>query len=48
MLSRRDYGLTEPGEAYLEFLRNALESYRREIEAFLRIYDAHPASEAPV
>ncbi len=47
-LSQRNYGLAEPGEAYLEFLRNALESYRREIEAFLKIYDAHLAREAPV
>lgn len=48
MLSRRSYGLAEPGEAYLEFLRNALASYRREIEVFLTVYDASPSREAPV
>ncbi len=48
MFSQRSYGLAEPGEAYLEFLQNALESYRREIEVFLRVYDAHPARKVPV
>ncbi len=46
MFSRRSYGLAEPGEAYLEFLRNALESYRREIKVFLRVYDARQPREA--
>ena len=38
LLSQRKYGLTEPGEAYIEFLADSLETYRREIEAFLLAY----------
>jgi DNA-binding PadR family transcriptional regulator len=42
ILSRRRYGLTESGEAYLEFLSNALRAYRQEIETFFRAYEASP------
>ena len=38
LLSRRKYGLTEPGRAYVEFLAESLRSYREEIEVFLRAY----------
>jgi len=41
MLSRRRYGLTEAGEAYLEFLSNSLQAYRREIEIFFKAYGMH-------
>ena len=39
LLSRRRYGLTEPGEAYIEFLADSMRSYRGEIEAFLQAYE---------
>lgn len=39
LLSRRRYGLTEPGEAYIEFLADSMRSYQGEIEAFLRAYE---------
>ena len=42
LLSRRRYGLTEPGRAYIEFLADSLMSYREEIEAFLLAYTDHP------
>ncbi len=38
LLSRRKYGLTEPGRAYIEFLAESLGSYREEIEVFLSAY----------
>lgn len=38
LLSRRRYGLTEGGRAYIEFLANSLGSYQKEISAFLRVY----------
>ncbi len=38
LLSRRKYGLTEPGMAYIEFLAESLGPYREEIEIFLRAY----------
>ncbi len=46
LLSRRSYGLTEPGRAYLEFLADSLEAYKGEIEAFLRAYADPPIQEA--
>jgi PadR family transcriptional regulator, regulatory protein PadR len=39
LLSRRRYGLTEPGKAYIEFLADSMRSYQREIESFLRAYE---------
>lgn len=42
LLSRRRYGLTEPGEAYIEFLADSLGSYQKEISAFLRAYGERP------
>lgn len=42
LLSRRRYGLTEPGRAYLEFLAGSLESYREEIGTFLEAYAGRP------
>lgn len=42
LLSRRRYGLTEPGRAYLEFLAGSLGSYREEIGAFLEAYAERP------
>lgn len=43
MLSRRRYGLTESGRAYIEFLADSLGAYREEIEAFLRAYGGRPS-----
>jgi poly-beta-hydroxybutyrate-responsive repressor len=45
VLSRWRYGLTEVGEAYLEFLANSLESYSKEIEVFFRAYDGRALHE---
>lgn len=42
LLSRRRYGLTEGGGAYIEFLANSLVSYREEISTFLHVYGDHP------
>ena len=42
LLSRRRYSLTEPGEAYIEFLADSLGSYQKEISAFLHAYEEHP------
>lgn len=39
VLARWRYGLTEAGEAYLEFLANSLESYSKEISMFFSAYD---------
>lgn len=39
LLSRRRYVLTEPGEAYIEFLADSMRSYQNEIEAFLKAYE---------
>ncbi len=41
-LSRRSYSLTGLGEAYLEYLANALVRYRKEIDLFLRLYNERP------
>lgn len=43
LLSRRRYGLTEDGAAYLEFLALSLEQYRREAECFLLACEGQPA-----
>lgn len=43
LLSRRRYGLTEDGVAYLEFLAHSLELYRRKAESFLLAYEGQPA-----
>lgn len=40
LLSRRRYGLTEPGRAYIEFLADSMRSYQKEIESFLKAYEA--------
>ncbi|HEV2092158.1 MAG TPA: helix-turn-helix transcriptional regulator [Rubrobacter sp.] len=42
LLSRRRYGLTESGRAYIEFLAESLRLYREEIEVFLRAYTDRP------
>lgn len=39
LLSRRRYGLTETGRAYVVYLADALTAYRGEIDAFLRAYE---------
>jgi PadR family transcriptional regulator PadR len=36
--ARRMYCLTDIGEAYLDFWAEALEQYRRNMDAFLRLY----------
>jgi PadR family transcriptional regulator PadR len=36
--ARRMYSITDVGEAYLEFWAKALEQYRRNLDAFFRIY----------
>ncbi len=40
---RRRCEITGLGEAYLEYLANALAQYRKEVELFFRIYDEQPA-----
>ena len=42
LLSRRRYGLTEPGGAYIEFLADSLGTYRDEISTFLHAYGDRP------
>jgi len=37
-LARRMYSITGAGEAYLEFWAEALEQYRRNVDAFFQIY----------
>ena len=39
LLSRRSYGITEAGEAYLEFLAEALKEYREEMDRFFEVYE---------
>jgi poly-beta-hydroxybutyrate-responsive repressor len=39
LFSRRKYGLTGEGEAYLEFLAHSLELYRKEIELFFSAFE---------
>ena len=36
--ARRVYSITDAGEAYLQFWAKALEQYRRNMDAFLRLY----------
>jgi PadR family transcriptional regulator PadR len=36
--ARRVYSITDAGEAYLDFWAEALEQYRRNLDAFFRIY----------
>lgn len=45
LISQRRYGLTENGEAYLEFLAHSLERYRKEIDLFFLAYEEQPARE---
>jgi DNA-binding PadR family transcriptional regulator len=40
---RRRCEITGLGEAYLEYLTNALAQYRREVDLFFRIYNEQPA-----
>ncbi len=40
--ARRMYSITEAGEAYLDFWAEALEQYRRNMDAFLRLYTGRP------
>ena len=40
--ARRVYSITEAGEAYLEFWAEALEQYRRNMDAFFRLYTGRP------
>ncbi len=46
LLSRRRYGLTEPGEAYIEFLADSLGAYQKEISAFLLAHGDRPVHKA--
>jgi DNA-binding PadR family transcriptional regulator len=41
---RKRCEITGLGEAYLEYLTNALAQYRREVELFFQIYNEQPAS----
>ena len=45
LLSRRRYGLTEPGKAYIEFLADSLRLYQGEIQNFLLAYADRPRHE---
>jgi DNA-binding PadR family transcriptional regulator len=45
---RRRCAITELGEAYLEYLANALAQYQKEVDLFFRIYDEQRAPEATV
>ncbi len=47
MLSRRSYGITASGEAYLEFLAESLREYRDEMDRFFNVYESRSGSEAP-
>ncbi len=40
--ARRVYSITDAGEAYLQFWAKALEQYRRNMDAFFRIYAGGP------
>lgn len=46
LLSQRRYGLTEPGEAYVEFLADSLRTYQEEIQSFLSAYSDRPQYQA--
>ena len=40
--ARRVYTITDAGEAYLDFWAEALEQYRRNMDAFFRLYTGQP------
>src|ERR687885_1272433 len=40
--ARRMYSITDAGEAYLQFWAKSLEQYRRNMDAFFRIYTGGP------
>jgi PadR family transcriptional regulator PadR len=40
--ARRVYSITDAGEAYLDFWAEALEQYRRNVDAFFRLYAGLP------
>jgi poly-beta-hydroxybutyrate-responsive repressor len=40
--ARRMYSITDAGEAYLDFWAEALEQYRRNVDAFFRLYTGPP------
>lgn len=44
--SLRRYGITEAGEAYIEFWAGSVEQYREEMDLFLRFYAGRTVSEA--
>ncbi|MBA2345299.1 MAG: helix-turn-helix transcriptional regulator [Rubrobacter sp.] len=46
LLSRWRFGLTEAGEVYLEFWAHSLAQYRKELDEFLRIYEALNVSQS--
>ena len=41
--ARRVYSITDAGEAYLDFWAESLEQYRRNMDAFFRLYAGRPA-----
>jgi poly-beta-hydroxybutyrate-responsive repressor len=41
--ARRMYSITDAGEAYLGFWAEALDQYRRNMDAFFRLYTGRPA-----
>jgi PadR family transcriptional regulator PadR len=42
--ARRMYTITDAGEAYLDFWAEALEQYRRNMDAFFSLYTGRPRS----
>lgn len=49
MLSRRSYGITASGEAYLEFPAESLREYREEMDRFFTVYESPlTRSQAPM
>ncbi len=44
--ARRVYSITDAGEAYLGFWVEALEQYRRNMDAFFRLYTGRPPARA--
>jgi poly-beta-hydroxybutyrate-responsive repressor len=42
--ARRMYTITDAGEAYLDFWAEALEQYRRNMDAFFSLYTGRPTS----
>jgi poly-beta-hydroxybutyrate-responsive repressor len=41
--ARRMYSITDAGEAYLGFWAEALDQYRRNMDAFFRLYTGRPS-----